>query len=590
MHGTILMASENDCSVAPATEGCRLTRRCRSSGHGPLCRLLLCLLLVCGAGCVSEEVDRDGILTAYQESIAAAGPQRVIEVQGDKSTDPLDVLKPYASPEREVLPLPAEVDPATGKRVIRLSLGHAIVRALDNNPGIRVVSFDPEIAKQQVRQAAGEFDPTAFARANYEEQDNPINSIFQPGQSESRLFESGLKQRLTTGTEWSAAYALAREWDDLFGRPLPKRYEPFVTFELRQPLLRDAWSGVNLAGVDVAKQNYRLAMLDFRRQTDETTTEVVAAYWRLWQADRDLRIFQELFDQTTETLRKIEGRVGIDATDIQLKQAETSLMVRDAALVRARTRVRDARDNLLALTADPQLNLLADVEIVPTTTPMGQTEELDVPAILRAAMLNNPRVEQARVALDIADLNVRMADNQRMPRLDLVGSTRTQGLAEDLDDAHDPLGRGQFLSYAVGLSLEVPLDNRQREAALEQRRIERRRAMASLADVADDVALFAKARIRRMETSATEIVIHKKTENAARSHLEAMERAEDARQQLTPEFLLVKLQAQESLAGARRDLAEATVEFNVALAELAQTMGSVLELYGIRPVADLDAP
>jgi outer membrane protein TolC len=140
----------------------------------------------------------------------------------------------------------------------------------------------------------------------------------------------------------------------------------------------------------------------------------------------------------------------------------------------------------------------------------------------------------------------------------------------------------------VGLSFEVPLGNRQREAALEQRRIERRRALASLTDVADNVALFAKERIRRVETNAVETVIHKKTEAAARGHLEALERAEEARQRLTPEFLLVKLEAQESLAGARRDLAEAVAQFNISLSELAQAMGSVLELHGIRPAADLD--
>jgi outer membrane protein TolC len=304
-----------------------------------------------------------------------------------------------------------------------------------------------------------------------------------------------------------------------------------------------------------------------------------------------MRIFEELLNQTTETLRKIQGRSGIDATDIQLKQAETSLMVREAALVRARTRVRDAQDNLLRLAADPQLNLLTDVEIVPTTAPMGQTGDLDVATILRAAMADNPVLEQARVALDMADLNVRVADNQRMPRLDLVGSARTQGLAEEADEAHDPLGTGQYLSYAVGLSLEVPLGNRQREAVLQQRRIERRRAVASLTEVADDVALFAKERIRRVETSSAEITIHKQAEAAAYAHLEALERAEEARQRLTPEFLLVKLQAQESLADARGDLAEAIAQFNISLSALAQATGTVLELHGIRAAAtDLDSP
>ena len=46
----------------------------------------------------------------------------------------------------------------------------------------------------------------------------PQNSIFEPGQAENRLFESGLRQRTALGSEWSASYAFSRNWDDLFGR------------------------------------------------------------------------------------------------------------------------------------------------------------------------------------------------------------------------------------------------------------------------------------------------------------------------------------------------------------------------------------
>jgi len=544
--------------------------------------LLLCLLLAHIAGCISDKPDYRDSLIAYQQNMAQRSPQRMMELDEGPSADPLNVLRPYALPERRIPALPSTTDPTSHKEVVHLSLGQAIVRALDNNPSIREVSFDPEITIQQIRQAAAEFDPAAFARANYEQQDNPINSIFQPGESDSRVVESGLKQKLPTGTEWSAAYTLAREWDDLFGRALATRYEPFVVFDLRQPLLRDASAAVNLAGVNIAKLSHKMAVLDFHQRTDEVVTRVVGAYWQLWQAHRDLQIDQELLDQAVSTLRKVQGRIGIDATDVQSKQAETAKVVREASLVRARKRVRDAQDVLLALTADPQLNLLTHVEIYPTTAPAGQVEKLDEPAILRSAMLRNPRLEQARVAIEIADLNVRVAENQKLPRLDLVGSTRTQGLGGDVDEAHEPLEEGQFVSYAVGLSLEIPLGNRQRDAVLQQRRMERRKTLAILTDAADQVALFVRERIRRVETNSAEIAIQKRAEEAARGHLQAMEQSEQMLQRLTPEFLLVKLQAQESLAAARRDLAEAIAQFNISLTELARTTGRVLELHGIK--------
>ena len=60
-----------------------------------------------------------------------------------------------------------------------------------------------------------------------------------------------------------------------------------------------------------------------------------------------------------------------------------------------------------------------------------------------------------------------------------------------------------------------------------------------------------------------------------------MDDTENIREQLTPEFLLVKLQAQEVLANAQMSEVRAIVEFNIALAELAQTLGTVLELHEV---------
>ena len=193
------------------------------------------------------------------------------------------------------------MDPNTGEKTTTLTIEQAITRALANSPEIRIVSFDPEIARQEVAKAAGDFDPTAFSRVNYEDQDNPRNSIFEPGEAETRLFESGVKQRTVLGSEWSASYGLSRIWDDLSGRTVPTRYEPMVIFELRQPLLRDAGMQVNLAGVNVAKLNYEASLLGFREKAEAVSAAVITAYWRLVQARRDVEIQRQLVEETNET-------------------------------------------------------------------------------------------------------------------------------------------------------------------------------------------------------------------------------------------------------------------------------------------------
>jgi outer membrane protein len=174
-----------------------------------------------------------------------------------------------------------------------------------------------------------------------------------------------------------------------------------------------------------------------------------------------------------------------------------------------------------------------------------------------------------------------VAENQDKPRLDLTASARTQSLSKGPENAQEKLYNGDYASYGLGLSLEYPLGNRQREAELIQRRFERRQSFAILNNVADQAAQLVRERMRRAQTNFSEIQVQKDAVEAARAYLEAMDETENIREQLTPEFLLVKLQAQEVLANAQMSEVSAIVEFNIALAELAQTLGTVLELHQV---------
>jgi outer membrane protein TolC len=559
-----------------------------ASGHDLLFTFCLLSSVFCVlhlAGCVSDKANSRSVnpaVRSYQRTLAEKGPQQRADTQASGAAEPLGILKPVASDTDVLKPVEIVADPNTGRSRVALTIEEAIARTLANSPEIRVVSFDPSIAEQDITRAASEFDVTAFGRLNFEQEDNPSNSIFQPGQSDDRTLESGVKQKGVTGAEWALSYALTRSWDDLTGRTLPTRYEPILAFQLKQPLLRDAWREVTLAGVDIAKLNYEIAMIGFRQKAEDTAAEVISAYWQLLQARRDAEIQKELLERTVETLTKVQGRRQIDATDVQIKQAEAFAKTREAALVQARKVIIDAQDTLVRLMADSQLNMLDEFEIAPASEASMEARTLERAKLLETAVQTNPAIQQARMAVEIAEINIRVAENRDMPRLDLIASARTQGLARGPENAHDRLGTGDFVSYGVGLSLEYPLGNRQRDAELLKRKLERRKAISAMQNVADQVALLAKERIRRVETSFSQIRIQKEAAEAARVHLRALEDSEAVRQQLTPEFLLVKLQAQEVLAAAERSEIQAIVEFNTALARLAQAMGTVLELHQVK--------
>ncbi len=531
------------------------------------------------AGCVSPGPLDSSDLGRSQRALAERGPQDRLAQEG------LGALKPQPTPALPALEVVH--DEQTGRKSINLSLEQAVMRALVNNLDIRVVSFDSAISRQQIIEAAGEFDYTVFGETTYTKEDVRTASTFAAGQSKTYAFEAGVKQKFVTGTEWALTWALVRAWDN---RPniagvistLQPRYEPTLVFQITQPLLRDAWTKVNLADVRIARLNQEFAMAQFRQKLEEVATDVISTYWSLVQARREVEIAESLLDLTEKTLTRVRGRQEFDATAVQVTQAEGKVESRRAVLIQARKTVKDVQERLARLLADAQLNVLGKYEIVPADTPASNLVDIDTEQYLETALKRNPVLEQARLAIEIADINVDVAEHQKLPQLNLTASAALQGLDDSPGDAHDWLYTGNYFGWSAGLVLEYPLGNRQRQAQLLRRKYERLKAITSLQNFSDQVALLVTERIRQVDNSHQQWQVQQVAAVAAAAQLKALEDTEDIRGKLTPEFLMVKLQAQEDLARAEQAEQQAIVDYNIALVELARAAGTVMELYPVK--------
>jgi outer membrane protein TolC len=521
------------------------------------------------SGCVSDKVTRQDVISTYQEKMSISGPQKRAGTEG------LDPISPVQDSD---LPRLEAIKGTDGKTKINLTLENAVARALANSPELTTVSFDPSIAKDSLAIAASEFDVTAFGELEYDKNDSLANDTSQDPKSHSSLWEAGIKQKGVTGAEWQLSYALTRSYDESISRRFDAAYEPAMTFELRQPLLRDAWLDVNLAGVKISKLNYRIALTDFRQKAEDISTDVISLYWRLLQARRDVEIQQGMLDMTIETLRKVENRKKIDATMGDIKQAEASVKSREATLLETEKRLSDVQDQLVRLLADHQMNLVGDFEIIPMTAPEMKLTGNNQSELLERALKNNPKIHQAKLNADVAEINVKVAKKQRMPRLDIFGSTEVTGLSGTQGRAQELINDRDYVSYSVGLSLEYPFGNRERKAEFRRRERQHAKSLSNLQNISDQVAVLVKERMRFIETAHKEIQVWKDGVNAARIHLRSLDDILKVRKKLTPEFLLTKIQAQESLARAQKSEIKAIVDYNIARVRLSQAVGTVLDI------------
>ncbi len=538
-----------------------------------------CLLLM--AGCISGEAKHTDEVDRYQDMLVRRGAiQREAEFDANEPSG-VGLVRPAG--RSTIRSLSTDTNALAGTNTQLLSLRDAIQAVLLNSPEIQVISYDPAVAEEEIRKQAAAFDPAAFGEARYDKTDRMTSTASEINQADVYRFESGVRRRTTWGTEWSASYALTNSWDDLISRraSLRRRYEPVMVFKLKQPLLRSAGQRVNMANVNISRLQHRIAMFTFQQKAEDLVTEITAAYWQLVQARRDRTVFSALLEVAQQTLGKVEGRRQIDATDVQITQAVVSVNSRQAFLIQAEKLVHDAQDRLVRLMADYVIDLMDKKEIIPTSEPSETLKAMDMEALIATALQDNPVMHQVRMRVHIADINIEVADNQKMPRLDLQASASSQSLDRHRDISNDLLQEYDYNSYGIGLTMEIPLGNRARSAELRSRKLERLKAVSVVQNVADQVALQTKERLRRIQASFAQIKVQDETTQAATSQLYAIEESESIRERLTPEYLQVKLQAQEALASAQRARVNAVVEYNVALAELAQITGHVLQVHQV---------
>ena len=523
------------------------------------------------SSCVAPGRISPSVVNRYQQTLADHEARH-------RGQDGLQPYQPIPAIEPRKLPVVNE----GGRGRVHLSLPQAILRALANNVEIQLVSYDPAVAREEMVRAAAEFDYVLSGSYTHEITDERSVSTVGGGRADERTWQAGLKQKTVTGADWSLAWSMTRTWDNQGFRTLATRFEPRMTLQVTQPLLRDAWPEFNLARLRIARANRSSSEEAFRQKVEETVTEVISTYWLLVQSRRELEIQDELVRMTEDTRDRMKLRRALDVTDVEVQQSETAVAIRKATLTRTRNALVDVEKRLARLLADDQINALSDVQIVPVTLPSDVPVMLDPTDQLVTALEHNPILAQARLAIQVADINVSVARNQTLPRLELAASVGMQAVSGTKHDATEKFWTADYISSSIGVLLEYPIGNRDRIAQLRQKRYERLKAVATMQNTVDQIAVVVDERIRQVRASLEEMDEQQAAAEAARLQLRALEAREKMRDQLSPAFLQTKLQAQETLAEAKRGYVRVVVEYNVALVELERAKGTVLELNGVK--------
>ncbi len=466
----------------------------------------------------------------------------------------------------------------------KLTLEDALTIAIENNLGIRIQSEQVALRIAQVRSSEGGFEPTLSARVAHNDSISPPASsvdgeLGQVFESQNQRWSASLAQRLSFGTSLSLDFSSARNRNNSGSAVEPLFYGSNLGLSISQPLLR----GFSLDR-DIQRASILRAKFSSKRELEQKriiiANHVLAtenAYWSLAEAARSYEVQEASLELAREQLALTEKQIsaGILAPADRIS-SESSVAQRELALVRSEARLEGAMDALRAA-----LNLPKDAWMQPL-------EAVDMPQIARSAMTleeamrlameRRPEVRQNKLAEKNAEIDKRVADNNRLPQLDVGFSYGLAGQSNVYSGSIDQLQGLGARNWGVFANLTwTPLGraaNAQRASQRPSNTIRKLQYEQFLAGLRTEV----RAAIRALDTAERQVVASERFRTLSERSLEA-----ERKRFLNGKSRNLEVsRREEELAQARTAEISARIDYLKAKSALDLATGSLLQNKNIR--------
>ncbi|MGC4030726.1 MAG: TolC family protein [Tepidisphaeraceae bacterium] len=411
---------------------------------------------------------------------------------------------------------------APADKIKRLSLREITQRSVEHNLNVRVSGYQPAIDESRVTEAEARFDPEAFAGVTYTADRSAPSSQINVPNNDQLQFELGLRQLLPSGGQVELSWKptrvnLADAATSQFGDNT--YWTSAVQLQITQPLLQNFGNEVNQARIVINRYNQRISVLDFRKDLEELIQNIEETYWRLYQAQQTQAILEGLLQRTIDTADIVSKRFGQDVTLEQISTSVSRVESARADLIRARQRVKDLGDQLKGFMNDPDYPIASETVILCADEPLLTPISFDFADSINTALVNRFDLGQQQLRIESADVTLKVARNNELPQLNVVGAIGTvgggqrdeivgdTGTGENFNNASlDEAIRGGFngeadINWSLGLQFTQKLGNREAKAISRRAQLQRQQAIVSYQALIETATLEVKTATRDIATN-----------------------------------------------------------------------------------------
>jgi len=409
----------------------------------------------------------------------------------------------------------------------------------------------------------------------------------------STFFGKGFLTGTSFVTSINGTRSSTTSTNSLFNPSIPTS----MTVGLNQHLLNGFGRRANAVFIRIARNDLNVADSVFRQQVITTVAQLLNAYYTLL-ADRDqVRVAQSAVTYSQKLVDDDRKQVQIGTlAPLDVVQAESALASAQQSLIVAQTTYMQQQEVIKTMISKRVTPVLAGVEIDATNT-LPEPKPNDIPPLAQAlteAIKNRPELQQDELNLRNQDYTIQSNRNGLLPTLDAFATYQTNGLS-GLQVVRDQAGNiigtmpggvgdslsqvfgGRYPSYSFGLTLRIPIRNRNQQANAAQAVVELHRMQTSLQRDKNVI----EQDVRNAEIAVTQ----------AKAQIAAAAKASDyAQQALDAEIKKLRLGVsttlnvillQRDLITAEGNLARARQAYAQALVQFHQATGTTLDAHNI---------
>ena len=511
---------------------------------------------------------------------------------------------------------------------LELSIRKTIQLALKNNPALQASQYNVEISEANIGRAKASLTPQTkvafnrnasqphpaidsgipksleeFNKLNDKEFDlsnfkiprvDPSSGKIAPFYPFEELEPDPLRERPTNQTELRFSdrfktgtnYTLSMQNRKFFlsypKDPVAYLNQSNLSLTLSQPLLKGFGITANTADLQIAQNLKVIEEYRFRRHVESFVAEAQRLYWEFVFATENLKVKEISLQQANQLLEINQRRrdVGM-ATLSDILQARAAIAAQEAQMIVAQDQVNDRSDELKRIT-----NIMTDenawsIQIIPTDKPSTEFVDLDLDESLKTSLENRAEYIGNKIDLENKNIQFRLAENQRLPELDMEGTFALRRVGETFGDTLSS-GARSIRNWQVGMFITYPIGDPAGKSFLRRAQLEKAQAIASFKDQELQITIEVREAVRQLETSQKQIV-------ATQFALDLEERklaAEEKRYQvgLSTSFNLLRFQT--DLSEARSRHLRAIIGYNQAFVLYTKALGTTLQEHNVQLAAD----